>query len=256
MAKNGNGRLDDQSAQFQKELLELMPFTKAFARSLCGNREGADDLVQDALIKAWKARDSFILGTNLKAWLFTILRNEWFSNRRRAWRQEPWDPVLAERTLTTDGELSEAEATENFRRLLSCISCLTQEQADAVIAVGYLGKTYDEAAAMLGCAVGTAKSRVARGRKELRYIIDRASIANVNVDELRRAAQGVPKTHPYYPIAKAYEELFSALTDHTNGALEKNSGVETGWHNLIGSGALNEDGGSLNDLLQGDALEF
>src|SRR5690348_18469889 len=76
---------------FKTELLGLIPFLRAFARSLTGNPESADDLAQETLVKAWQSRDTFIPGTNLKAWLFTILRNQFYSDRRRAWRQAPWD---------------------------------------------------------------------------------------------------------------------------------------------------------------------
>ena len=75
----------------------LIPFLRAFARSLTGNQEGADDLAQETLVKAWQSRATFIPGTNLKAWLFTILRNQFYSDRRRAWRQAPWDQDAAER---------------------------------------------------------------------------------------------------------------------------------------------------------------
>ena len=80
---------------FKTELLSLVPFLRAFARSLTGNQEAADDLAQETLVKAWQSRSSFIPGTNLKAWLFTILRNQFYSDRRRAWRQAPWDQDAA-----------------------------------------------------------------------------------------------------------------------------------------------------------------
>src|SRR3979409_1237679 len=82
---------------FRKDLLGLIQFLRAFSRSLCGDRELADDLAQEALTKAWQSRDTFRAGSNLKAWLFTILRNQFYSDRRRAWRQAPWDDAAAER---------------------------------------------------------------------------------------------------------------------------------------------------------------
>ena len=86
-----------EDGDFKSELLALIPFLRAFARSLTGNQEGADDLAQETLVKAWQSRATFIPGTNLKAWLFTILRNQFYSDRRRAWRQAPWDQEAAER---------------------------------------------------------------------------------------------------------------------------------------------------------------
>ena len=77
-----------ENPDFKTELLGLVPFLRAFARSLTGNQEAADDLAQETLVKAWQSRSSFIPGTNLKAWLFTILRNQFYSDRRRAWRAQ------------------------------------------------------------------------------------------------------------------------------------------------------------------------
>ena len=86
-----------ENPDFKSELMALVPFLRAFARSLTGNPEAADDLAQETLVKAWQSRTSFIPGTNLKAWLFTILRNQFYSERRRAWRHAPWDQEAAER---------------------------------------------------------------------------------------------------------------------------------------------------------------
>src|SRR6202171_3851947 len=90
-------RIAPVDEDFRKDLLGLIPFLRAFSRSLCGDRELADDLAQEALAKAWQSRDTFRAGSNLKAWLFTILRNQFYSDRRRAWRQAPWDQEAAER---------------------------------------------------------------------------------------------------------------------------------------------------------------
>jgi RNA polymerase sigma-70 factor (ECF subfamily) len=92
---NRDGKTADKD--FRNGLIELLPFLRAFSRTLCGHRELADDLAQEALVKAWQARDSFRAGSNLKAWLFTILRNLYYSDRRRAWRQTPWDEASAAR---------------------------------------------------------------------------------------------------------------------------------------------------------------
>ena len=83
-------RIANTDEDFRKDLLGLIPFLRAFSRSLCGDRELADDLAQEALTKAWQSRDTFRAGSNLKAWLFTILRNQFYSDRRRAWRHRAW----------------------------------------------------------------------------------------------------------------------------------------------------------------------
>jgi len=154
----------DADSQFRQGLLELIPFLRAFSRSLCGDRDLADDLAQEALAKAWQARDTFRAGSNLKAWLFTILRNQFYSDRRRAWRQSPWDDGAAERMPTVDNEQIWAVQLSDTARALRR---LPDEQREALILVGAGGFSYEDAAAICHCAVGTVKSRVARARKAL-----------------------------------------------------------------------------------------
>src|ERR1700733_15825705 len=167
MTSRANERPED--GDFKSELLSLIPFLRAFARSLTGNQEGADDLAQETLVKAWQSRATFIPGTNLKAWLFTILRNQFYSDRRRAWRQAPWDQDAAERIPGSAGEQTwAAELSDTARALTS----LSDEQREALILVGAGGFSYDDAAAICHCAVGTVKSRVARARKTLIAILE------------------------------------------------------------------------------------
>ncbi|MBN9533815.1 MAG: sigma-70 family RNA polymerase sigma factor [Alphaproteobacteria bacterium] len=154
---------------FKSELLSLIPFLRAFARSLCGNPEMADDLAQEALVRAWQSRDSFVPGTNLKAWLFTILRNQFYSDRRRAWRQAPWDQESAERIPGSAQDQNWAADLSDTARALRSLS---DEQREALILVGAGGFSYEEAAAICHCAVGTVKSRVARARRALINILD------------------------------------------------------------------------------------
>src|SRR3984885_16045852 len=158
-----------EDGDFKTELLSLIPFLRAFARSLTGNQEGADDLAQETLVKAWQSRATFIPGTNLKAWLFTILRNQFYSDRRRAWRQAPWDQDAAERIPGSAGEQTwAAELSDTARALTS----LSDEQREALILVGAGGFSYEDAAAICHCAVGTVKSRVARARRALISVLD------------------------------------------------------------------------------------
>jgi RNA polymerase sigma-70 factor (ECF subfamily) len=161
--------MPDAGEQFRTELLELIPFLRAFARSLCGHQETADDLAQETLVKAWQARGSFAPGSNLKAWLFTILRNQFYSDRRRAWRQAPWDQEAAERIPGSTGEQAwAAELSDTARALAS----LSDEQREALILVGAGGFSYEDAAAICRCAVGTVKSRVARARRSLMAVLE------------------------------------------------------------------------------------
>ena len=159
----------EADAKFKADLLELIPFLRAFARSLCGNPDTADDLAQEALVKAWQARASFAAGTNLKAWLFTILRNQFYSDRRRAWRQVPWDEDAAERIPGASGQQSWAAELSDTTRALTALS---DEQREALILVGAGGFSYEDAARICNCAVGTVKSRVARARRALISILE------------------------------------------------------------------------------------
>ncbi len=172
-----------ENPDFKSELLSLVPFLRAFARSLTGNPEAADDLAQETLVKAWQSRSSFIPGTNLKAWLFTILRNQFYSDRRRAWRQAPGDQESAERIPGgADDQVYSAELSDTVRALKH----LSDEQREALILVGAGGFSYEDAAAICKCAVGTVKSRVARARKTLIDILD----GDDRLDDTARPAEG------------------------------------------------------------------
>ena len=137
---------------------------RAFAVSLCGDRERADDLVQETLFKAWNHLDSFREGTNLKAWLFTILRNTYFSERRKRRREvEDSDGGYAA-SLATHPEQHGHMDMQDFR---AALTKLPDDQREALILVGAAGFSYEEAAEISGCAVGTIKSRVNRARNRL-----------------------------------------------------------------------------------------
>lgn len=156
---------------FREKLIELIPFLRAFARTLCGHRDVADDLCQEALAKAWQSRATFEPGTNLKAWLFMILRNQFYSEKRRAWRQKPWDEATAEQSLVTSGTQHASIALSDVSRAMRL---LPHEQREALILVGAGGFAYEEAAKICGCALGTIKSRVARARRTLESVINGA----------------------------------------------------------------------------------
>jgi RNA polymerase sigma-70 factor (ECF subfamily) len=165
-----NAASDPQlEAQFKRELIALIPHLRAFARTLAGEPAGADDLAQDAMMKAWDARASYQMGTNMKAWTFMILRNQFYSEKRRSWRQTQLDQEAAERTLIAADDPESPVALDELR--LS-IGMLPAEQREALILVGAGGFAYEEAAEICGCAVGTVKSRVSRARKALQGILE------------------------------------------------------------------------------------
>ena len=161
-----------RDAIFKKELVQLIPHLRAFARTLTGDPTAADDLAQDAMMKAWDARASFQLGTNMKAWTFMILRNQFYSEKRRSWRQSQLDQEAAERTLVA---VDDPEAPVALDELRQGLAMLPPEQREALILVGAGGFAYEEAADICGCAVGTVKSRVSRARKALQAILEEGS---------------------------------------------------------------------------------
>jgi len=158
--------------QFKKELVTLIPHLRAFARTLAGDPAAADDLAQDAMMKAWDARGSYQMGTNMKAWTFMILRNQFYSDKRRSWRSTQLDQEAAERTLVAIDDPSSPLALDELRQ---SIQKLPHEQREALILVGAGGFAYEEAAEICGCAVGTVKSRVSRARRALQGILEEGS---------------------------------------------------------------------------------
>lgn len=152
----------------REELVEHLPALRAFALSLARASSLADDLVQDTILKAWSKIDQFQPGTNLRAWLFTILRNTYYSDRRKVGREvSDTDGHHAARLSQKpdhDGRMALADFAKAF-------ATLPVEQREALILVGSNGFTYEEAAATCGCAVGTIKSRANRGRKRLAEVL-------------------------------------------------------------------------------------
>lgn len=153
------------------ELVDHLPALRAFALSLTRDGASADDLVQDTIVKAWTNIEKFQPGTNLRAWLFTILRNTFYSARRKTRREvSDSDGIHAARQATRpehDGRL----AMNDFK---AALLQLPDEQREALILVGGSGFSYEEAAAMTGVAVGTVKSRANRGRRRLAELLHMA----------------------------------------------------------------------------------
>jgi RNA polymerase sigma-70 factor (ECF subfamily) len=148
----------------RSQLVELLPRIRAFAISLCGHREQADDLVQETLVKAWSHIESFQPGTNMIAWLFTILRNEFYSTRRKRRHEVP--DVDGEMAATL-ASLPAQEDHIAFQEFRTALLTLSDDYREALLLVGASGLSYEDAAQICGCAVGTVKSRVHRARDQL-----------------------------------------------------------------------------------------
>lgn len=161
----------DAQSGWRTAIVALMPALRAFARSLCKNASDADDLVQDTLVKAWSKREQFEPGTNLQAWLFTILRNTFYTSvRRRRWEIEDVNGVHAEARSVEPRQ----EWALTIHALEDALQKLSIEQREVVVLVGGAGLSYEDVAAICGCALGTVKSRLARGRARLAELMQMA----------------------------------------------------------------------------------
>ncbi|MBA3942633.1 MAG: RNA polymerase subunit sigma-70 [Sphingopyxis sp.] len=162
---------DDKSltdSEFKSLLAEVIPHLRAYGRSLSGNPDLADDLTQDTMVKAWASRDRFERGTSIKAWTFVILRNTFLSQMRRNKFRGEYDEVVVERTLSTPAAQEDSGEMADLQRALME---LPQDQREALILVGAGGMSYEEAAQICDCALGTMKSRVSRARAALEEIM-------------------------------------------------------------------------------------
>ena len=169
---------------WRDSVVAMIPALRAFAWSLSHNSSDADDLVQDALIKAWTHRDRFEPGTNLRAWLFTILRNTYYTNTVRRRREVRDESGKYAATLS-------APATQDWsvamRALQAALAELPDEHREALILVGAAGMTYEEAAVICGCALGTIKSRVNRARARLLKLMDAEAAADTFAGDIPSA---------------------------------------------------------------------
>jgi RNA polymerase sigma-70 factor (ECF subfamily) len=156
---------------FEAALTECMPFLRARARSIAGKRNLAEDLVQETARKAWEFRQSFTPGTNIKAWLSTILRNQFYSAQRKDWRNGPWTDEL-EQSLV--GPPEKQRWTIELSEAACAMNVLTDLQRNTMIAVCLCGFSYDEAALLFMVPSGTVKSRVCRARESLAAILSRS----------------------------------------------------------------------------------
>ena len=189
MSPSGVADAPTSLSAFEDDLLALNPQLKVFARRLCGDRDKADDLAQAALARAWQHRATYSSGTNLRAWLFTIARNLFLSGRRRDWREVAWDDDAWD--LMPDGSVDPGVRLE-LSDTLGAMRQLATSTRQALLLIGLAGVSYEPAALVCGCSVGTVKSRVGRGRRELAAVLDgrRGGRSKPRIDA-RRAAKSL-----------------------------------------------------------------
>lgn len=172
-----------------EQVLAQIPALRAFAWSISRNGPDADDLVQETLIKAWRHRDRFTPGTNLRAWLFTILRNTHYTTLTRRRREVRDEDDHYARMLETEPNQEWGAALGSLR---TALDQLPGEQREALILVAGAGLSYQEAADICACAVGTVKSRVNRARARLVRLLDFGDVISVASDD----DQGINSTRP------------------------------------------------------------
>ncbi|HPU14499.1 MAG TPA: sigma-70 family RNA polymerase sigma factor [Polymorphobacter sp.] len=159
--------------EFKNQLSAVIAPLRIYARSISGSVDLADDLVQEALLKAWSARGRYRAGTNMRAWTYVILRNHYFSQVRRARFKGEWDEFTADLLLAQPANQEAHIALSDVQRGLLQLPDL---QREALILVGAGGMAYEEVAEICGCAVGTIKSRVARGRAALAAMMETGNL--------------------------------------------------------------------------------
>ena len=157
-------REDENAAAFRQGLIDALPGLRAFAMSLVGNETRADDLVQETLLKAWAKQATFAPGSNLKAWLCTILRNHFYSEIRKRRREvEDADGSMAAQLEAPAAQ----EHGSDLRVVMAHVAKLSPQMREALLLVAAQGLTYEAAAEVMGCQTGTVKSRVFRARSLL-----------------------------------------------------------------------------------------
>ena len=170
---------DRMSEELQSALLDVLPHLRAFARSLTRNRDQADDLVNDTIVRAISASDQFTPGTNFKAWIFTILRNLFYNEGRK--RHSKFSS-LDDLTMNEPSIGASQESSLEFCDFRRAFWQLNPDQREVLILVGASGLSYEEAAAVCDCRVGTIKSRVSRARADLKRMLDEGTLATVRSD--------------------------------------------------------------------------
>lgn len=189
----GNARGNDyDNDPCRTELVELIPALRAFARTFYSDPSQADDLVQDTLTRALASIHQYQPGTRMKSWLFTIMRNTFYTRIRIETREAPGKADCASLRPATDPT---QEWSTRGREIARAIQRLPEQQREVIVLIGVLGASYEEAAGICGCAVGTIKSRLNRARlrllKEMGEDSSRASLER----ELRHPVGSLPSIH-------------------------------------------------------------
>lgn len=173
------------SPDLQNDILKSIPHLRAFAISLTGNMDRADDLVQEAILRGLSNLHHFEPGTNVQAWLFTILRNQFHTSYRKSRREiEDPDGAMANRLSS----LPEQDGHLAVKDLQTALAKLPVEQREALLLVAAEGFSYEEAAQICGAQLGTIKSRINRARARLAELLGVEEPGDIGMDRVTRAA--------------------------------------------------------------------
>lgn len=183
VATVASGTITD--SEFKSMIIESAPRLRAFALSLSGRPDRADDLVQETLLKSWANRSSFTPGTNLRAWLYTILRNEFYSQHRKRRREvEDGDGAYAATLSVLPGQ----DVALQLKDMQKALMELPVDQREALLLVSAADLSYEDAAAIAAVAVGTIKSRVSRARTKLAEILQIDGVSDIGSGSEQLAA--------------------------------------------------------------------
>ncbi|WCS27363.1 sigma-70 family RNA polymerase sigma factor [Methylobacterium sp. NMS14P] len=177
---------DGREKAFQASLLAMVPNLQRFARSLLRSHVGADDLLQNTLLRAWRSRASFAPGTNLEAWLFTIMRNQFYNEHRKRGREvQDEDGAQAERMVSLPEQCGHLDLSD----VQAALDRLAPPMRQALVLVAIENLTYEETATVMQCRIGTVKSRVWRARTQLAEMLGYTGL-EVGSDDVMLAAAG------------------------------------------------------------------
>jgi len=164
------------TAHIDRDLVALIPALRMFARTFCKSGFDVDDLVQETLTKAIANAEKFRPGTNLKAWLFTIMRNAFYTSAKVRRREQPGYEDCVSDVLTVAQSQDWAVRGLEIR---ASLDALPPEQREVLVLIGILGVSYEEAAEMTGCAIGTIKSRLNRARHRMLLLLQAENVAEL-----------------------------------------------------------------------------
>jgi len=186
----------NEGGDFHEQLTAVLPRLRIYALSLTRNRDSADDLVHDTVVKALAGRQSFQPGTNLAAWLFRIQRNEFISGLRRLRPTVPVDSAIAE-------SLSHPPHQDSglvMREFLTAFSKLAQTQREALLLAVVEGLPYEVIAAHTGVSVGTVKSRISRARDRLEHLLIDGDTLPLPADDIAEGDEVRDDASPAAPV--------------------------------------------------------